>query len=151
MPLVDATLDETCSAPPTTPIPSRRPPEPPSPAERRAAVRRLPRKPVLIRFLVRPAFEPVVGVLENLSAVGACLRTTREVPLGSILLLELRLRDHDDTFHVRAAVQRVEPRPRGGWVLGCRLCRCLGNDEIRKLLAPDTSATAAGRGGAKTG
>jgi hypothetical protein len=105
------------------------------------AVRRLPRRSVLVRFLVRPTFEPAVAVLENLSAVGACLRTTREAPVGAVLLLELRCRDRDDTLHVRAEVQRAEPRPRGSWLLGCRLCRHLGNDELGKVLSPGTGAT----------
>jgi hypothetical protein len=95
---------------------------------------------VLVRFLIRPGFEPVVGVLENLSAVGACLRTTREAPVGSVLLLELRWRNRGETLHVRAEVQRVEPRPRGSWMLGCRLCRRLGNDELRKVLLSEPPA-----------
>jgi hypothetical protein len=95
----------------------------------------------LARFLVRPSFEPVVGVLELLSDVGACVRTTQEVPVGSVLLLELRCRNRD-TFHVRAVVERGEPRPRGAWLLGCLLCRRLGNDEVRKVLLPDTAADA---------
>jgi hypothetical protein len=95
---------------------------------------------VLVRFLVRPDFEPAVGVLEDLSAVGAWLRTTREAPVGSILLLELRWRNRGDTFYVRAEVQHAEPRPRGSWLLACRLCRCLGNDEVRAVLLPDTRA-----------
>jgi hypothetical protein len=132
-------LDETRPVTPTTPTPGRCPSGPTAAAERREAVRRLPRKPVLVRFLVRPVFEPVVGVLENLSTVGACLRTTREVPVGSVLLLELRCRNRD-TFHVQATVERAEPRPRGAWLLGCSLCRCLGQDEVRKVLLPDTGA-----------
>jgi hypothetical protein len=81
------------------------------------------------------AKEPWPAIIHDLSPEGLRLGLGRRFERGTGLAIELPGEDGPST--VLARVVRVEPRPGGGWLLGCVFISRLSDEEVGRLLGLD--------------
>lgn len=71
--------------------------------------------------------------VDNVSATGIGLLLDRPLELGSLLNLQLRHTDRDETRTILACVVHVTTRPGGQSLLGCNFIRELADEDLQAL------------------
>jgi hypothetical protein len=83
----------------------------------------------MVKFLVRPSFQPHRAVARDVSRHGISLYVMREVPVGSRLALYARGPHRGDSCLLTARV--VYANCQGvNWLVGCELSRPLSDGEL---------------------
>jgi hypothetical protein len=85
-------------------------------------------------LIVRPEYQAESGILHDYSVRGLGLLVTRELDRGSVLAIRLRRRHAGLSGILTGKVCHVQSTDRGYWLVGCRLSRCLAEDEFEALL-----------------
>jgi hypothetical protein len=81
--------------------------------------------------------EPLwVARVRDISAGGIGLLLSRELDVGELLTVEVRLADGTHAAPQTARVTNTRAHLQGGWVVGCQLLTPLGEDQLRAFLGP---------------
>jgi hypothetical protein len=91
---------------------------------------------LLVRFIVKPSFQSIWGVIADFTPAGLGLVSTRWVDPGAALAIQLEDLRADLCYVVRATVKHVTRQDKGNWLLGCQFTRPLEPEE-RECLTGD--------------
>jgi serine/threonine protein kinase len=113
---------------------SRPAPTGPPADERRRAVRYACNLEGLCSPLGAQTERPWDAAIRNVSVTGVALVLDRRFEPGTLLRVEWQPPTGDGPGSTMAVVVRAQPQEAGQWLLGCRLARPLGDDEVRGLI-----------------
>jgi hypothetical protein len=88
----------------------------------------------LIRILVRPSFQPYRANVRDISVLGLGIVCDRHLQPGAVIAIQLQRRHAGVSGILSASVAHSTPLSDGTWLCGCRLSRCLSDDELYSLL-----------------
>ncbi len=100
-------------------------------AERRSCGRYHYRRQPIVRFLVRPNFQPGRGFLRDLSRHGLALLLTRPLDPGTVLFVQLRGGRRGVTHTQLARVVHAAEQSPGRWLVGCELTCPLSDAQLQ--------------------
>jgi hypothetical protein len=106
------------------------PPERPPVAEGRGYARHHYRAARAVRYLARAPLRADWAVVRDIAADGAGLVLGQDPGAGAVLLLQLPVGGRGETRTRLAQVVRAVFQPDGTWLVGCRFCPPLSEDEL---------------------
>jgi hypothetical protein len=89
---------------------------------------------LLVRFIVRPSFQPSGASVHDISPRGMGLLVRRQIPTGTPLAIQFQSRYTGVSGILTATVKHLERLADHCWLLGCILSRPLAEPEFNSVV-----------------
>jgi hypothetical protein len=109
---------------------------PVTPDERREAERFLPEPSSICRVVSDVQDEVARATVRDLSATGIGLLVRKPIKPGSVLILNLEVRECRLPRPLPVRVMHAAPAAEGNWLVGCQFVRRLSEPELQILQGP---------------